>query len=66
VGKSLLDWSGWHARTIIAAYERYLSESGLIKDVHELAGRDLVCWCAPLPCHGDVLIRVANQPAAIR
>jgi hypothetical protein len=50
---------------VIAAYDRYLSESGLIKDVHELAGRDLVCWCAPLPCHGDVLIRVAIQPAAI-
>lgn len=23
----------------------------------ELAGRNLACWCAPLPCHGDVLIR---------
>lgn len=25
----------------------------------ELAGRDLVCWCAPAACHGDVLARVA-------
>jgi hypothetical protein len=25
----------------------------------ELNGRDLVCWCAPLPCHGDVLLRLA-------
>jgi len=22
----------------------------------ELAGRALGCWCAPLPCHGDVLL----------
>lgn len=23
----------------------------------ELDGKDLVCWCAPAPCHGDVLVR---------
>jgi hypothetical protein len=28
--------------------------------VPKLRGRDLVCWCAPLACHGDVLIRLAN------
>jgi hypothetical protein len=28
---------------------------------HELAGRDLVCWCAPLPCHGDVLLRLLSE-----
>jgi hypothetical protein len=32
----------------------------LINDVHELRGLDLVCWCVPLPCHGDVLLRLAN------
>jgi hypothetical protein len=26
----------------------------------ELRGRDLVCWCAPLLCHGDVLLALAN------
>lgn len=25
----------------------------------ELAGKHLVCWCAPLPCHADILLRVA-------
>ncbi|GAS95494.1 uncharacterized protein RMCC_2460 [Mycolicibacterium canariasense] len=31
----------------------------------ELAGRDLVCWC-PLdqPCHGDVLLELANGGGA--
>jgi hypothetical protein len=34
----------------------------LINDVHELRGRDPVCWCAPdLPCHGDLLLRLANE-----
>ena len=22
-----------------------------------LQGRDLACWCAPLPCHGDVILK---------
>lgn len=31
----------------------------------ELRGKDLVCWC-PLdqPCHGDVLLRLANAEPA--
>jgi hypothetical protein len=28
----------------------------------ELRGRDVACWCAPgRPCHGDVLLEVAND-----
>lgn len=27
----------------------------------ELRGKDLVCWCAPKPCHADVLLEIANQ-----
>jgi len=38
---------------VVARYEQHLHESGLIKDVGELRGKDLVCWCSPLPCHGD-------------
>jgi hypothetical protein len=31
----------------------------------ELAGKDLACWCKPGdPCHADVLLEVANTPAA--
>jgi hypothetical protein len=45
---------------LIRKYERHLVDSGLINDVRELRGKDLVCWCAPLPCHGDVLLRLAN------
>ena len=26
----------------------------------ELRGKDLVCWCAPLPCHADILLEIAN------
>lgn len=27
----------------------------------ELRGKNLVCWCAPLPCHASVLLEIANQ-----
>lgn len=29
----------------------------------ELRGKDLVCWCAPKPCHADILLEIANQEA---
>jgi len=25
-----------------------------------LSGKDLVCWCAPRPCHAYVLLELAN------
>jgi hypothetical protein len=30
-------------------------------EFRELRGKDLVCWCSPLPCHGDVLLEIANK-----
>lgn len=27
----------------------------------ELKGKDLVCFCKPKACHGDVLLRIANE-----
>jgi hypothetical protein len=27
----------------------------------ELKGKDVICWCAPAACHGDVLIKIANE-----
>ena len=26
-----------------------------------LRGKDLVCWCAPLQCHADILLELANR-----
>lgn len=48
----------------VDAYERWLlSQPDLVQRVRaELAGRDVVCWCAPARCHGDVLVKVANTP----
>jgi hypothetical protein len=33
--------------------------------LHELAGRDLVCWCAAgQPCHADVLLELCSGRSA--
>jgi hypothetical protein len=45
---------------VIEKYRVYLFTSGLIDRVHELRGCDLVCFCKPKACHGDVLIELAN------
>lgn len=28
--------------------------------IHDLRGKDLVCFCAPSACHAEVLMRIAN------
>ena len=30
-------------------------------DVSELRGKDLVCWCSPLRCHADAILKKANS-----
>lgn len=47
--------------SVIRQFEEYLARNTTLnKDLDELRGKDLVCWCAPAPCHADVLLRKAN------
>ncbi len=48
---------------VIAMFEQTIMASpGMIRQVKlHLKGKDLVCCCAPLPCHADVLIKIANE-----
>jgi hypothetical protein len=56
---------GQHASRaeVIERYRRYLeSRPDLVAAAQrELRGKVLGCWCAPLPCHGDVLAEIANR-----
>lgn len=46
---------------VIAKYRAWVCEQpALMAALHELRGRDLLCHCAPFPCHGDVLMEMAN------
>ena len=49
--------------TVIRNYEdHYLPyKPSLHVIVEQLRGKVLGCWCAPEPCHGDVLARMANR-----
>ena len=45
---------------VIQKYEAWLlsADNGLrIEDLRQLKGKDLVCWCAPLACHAEVLLK---------
>jgi hypothetical protein len=48
---------------VIDKYRLWMeSNIGLVnKAKQELKGRNLICWCAPLPCHADVLLKIANE-----
>jgi len=47
---------------VIAKFEEWiLGQPQLLAQLNELKGKDLVCWCAPEACHGDVLARLANN-----
>lgn len=47
----------------IKRYEEWILEQpeliNLIK--LELKGKILGCYCKPLPCHGDILLKIANS-----
>ena len=46
---------------VIAKYRAWIvRQPALMAALHELRGKDLVCWCAPERCHADLLIELAN------
>ena|SRR3990167_9936499 len=47
---------------VIEQYREWLFERPELIEAakRELSGKDLICYCAPKACHGDVLIEVAN------
>lgn len=47
----------------IRLYEEWLrAQPELMAAVKkELRGKTLSCWCSPLACHGDILLKIANE-----
>jgi hypothetical protein len=47
---------------VIAKYRAWIvRQPDLMAALAELRGKVLGCYCAPLPCHGDVLADLANR-----
>ncbi len=54
---------------VIAKYRVWIMSEdrvaiALRASLHRLQGKVLGCFCAPLPCHGDVLAELADEGAA--
>ena len=47
--------------TVIARFE---TEALPRLDLAALRGKSLICYCAPLACHADILLREANRSPA--
>ncbi len=48
---------------VIARYKSMLQANPELREAarQELAGKNLICWCKPYACHGDILLEVANS-----
>lgn len=49
---------------VVARYREYLlGRPDLLAEVPRLRGGRIGCWCAPLPCHADVIAELADAGA---
>lgn len=47
---------------VIEKYRQYIiKQPALLRRLPDLKGKRLGCWCAPLPCHGDVLKELCDS-----
>lgn len=51
---------------VIAKYRVWITSDRRVpvvlrKNLYRLKGKRLGCWCAPAPCHGDVLAELADR-----
>ena len=49
--------------TVCDRFERHVAENAEFRRMIQiqLKGKDLVCYCAPRRCHGDTILRIANE-----
>lgn len=52
---------GSREEALIKYKEWLMSQPELLKDLEELKGKTLGCWCKPLPCHGNILAEIVDE-----
>lgn len=46
---------------VIEKYRKWIkTQPHLLSQLHILKGKRLGCWCKPLDCHGDILVKLIN------
>lgn len=56
-----IDKDGSREEVIEKYIEWFNQNTSLQKDITELKGKVLGCWCKPKACHGDFLCEIANK-----
>lgn len=51
---------GDRSEVIVQYLDWLVKHPELMDSLSELQGRVLGCWCAPRPCHGDILASLAD------
>lgn len=49
---------------VINLFREYITVGAgkhLLKELYELKGKVLGCWCKPSACHGDILVELIND-----
>ena len=47
---------------VIEKYEKWIrTQPHLMRDLHQLKGKVLGCWCAPKNCHGNILVKLISE-----
>ena len=51
---------------VLKKYREYIrgrleASPSLQKELLSLKGKNLGCWCSPLPCHGDTLLKMIEE-----
>ena len=51
---------------VVADFEQYLRKNDmLLHTLYELSNKTIGCWCAPLECHGDIIVKMYNDLAKV-
>ncbi len=68
LGRTAARWKVDSVEEAITSYERWFrgrvkSDAKFRQMALNLRGKRLACWCAPGPCHGDVIVRWLGEQA---
>lgn len=57
---------GGRGDCVLLHREWIVAQPGLMARIGRLRGKDLVCFCAPAACHGDILLELANRDLPVK
>jgi hypothetical protein len=61
-GKTKAEFLVSNREESIEKYEEWIRQQPeLLKDLHELKGKRLGCYCRPHKCHGDILVELIEE-----